>query len=143
MTFWHAKLRVFLFLLLASCGGKQASSQSGAEDAAAPSNTRGPFEVLAGAWQGSANITGYGTAIGTATVDAQGLGHYFVTLSGSKHQGPFTIVSWDGQYLVLEADGHQERVHASLRGESLWIDHPFIGQVRLQRSPRPEPIARP
>jgi hypothetical protein len=88
---------------------------------------------LAGAWSGTAVVPSYGTAVGTVSLDAKGQGHYFVTLSGSSQNGLLRVVSWDHRWLVVELGvGLQQRIHATRKGDALWLDAPW-GQVRLDR----------
>ena len=119
--------------MFGSCGGTSKKTDTATEEARSSDDSQGAIGELAGTWRGNSHIFGYGTAVATATLDGRGQGHYVVRGSGSERRGRFRIVSWDKSYLVVESEGHQERVHATQRGDTLWVDNAFIGQVRLQR----------
>lgn len=128
----RALLAVLLLWPLA-CGGKAKTGEDARSEPGAVVPASGPFATLAGTWTGTADLPGYGTVIATAILDARGQGQYFVTVSGAKRQGAFRVLAWDTSYLLVESEGHEERIHATLKGNALWIDNAFIGQVRLDR----------
>ena len=133
-----ASVEVLLLVLIAGCGGngvqaEQASSEQAPRDR--PVVATDSRAALAGSWSGATSISGYGTVVATFTLDSLGSGFYFVSASGKQLQGPFKLLSWDTHYLLVEAKGHQERVHATHRGNELWVDHTLIGQVKLVRDP--------
>ena len=123
---------VLMCLMLGSCGG-QSKTTDRATGEARSSDSQGAVAELAGTWSGSAYISGYGTAVATATLDDRGQGHYFASVGGSQRQGRFRIVSWHNGYLLVESERYQERIHATRRGDTLWVDNVLLGQVRLQR----------
>lgn len=138
--------QALLLVLSAGCGGngKQAEPAKGesAESEPAKDEPKPPAPAsdsraaLAGSWSGATSIPGYGSVVATFTLDNQGSGYYFVSAGGRQEQGPFKLLSWEKGYLLVEAKGHQERVHATHRGDKLWVDHTLIGQVLLVREPK-------
>lgn len=128
-----AKAIVLVYLMLGSCGGTSKTTNTATAEARSSDDSQGAFAELAGTWSGNSHVFGYGTAVATATLDGRGQGHYFVSVSGTERRGRFRIVSWDKSYLLVESEGRLERIHATRRGDTLWVDNAFIGQVRLQR----------
>ena len=98
-----------------------------------PINALTGVAALAGKWNGSSDVKGYGRAMAVVTLDRQGYGHYLVSLSGVSRNGPIQLSFWDGRWLHAEALGHEERIRGTLTGDSLRLELPYVGTVLLQR----------
>ena len=95
----------------------------------------GAFAALAGTWTGTLLIENAGPASGVVSIDASGLGNYFVTLAGAKQSGLLQLLSFTGTTLRARAVGQERSLPASLVGDTLRLEVPELGEVVLRRSP--------
>lgn len=98
-----------------------------------PMRTDTGVAALAGSWNGTTEVKGYGMATGIVSLDAKGAGHYLVTLAGVSHTGMVHLRFWDGSWLVGQALGQEKRVRGTLHKHTLRLELPFVGTVSLQR----------
>lgn len=110
-------------------GGAQVGPAAQQPLATAP----GLVSQLAGEWSGSTVIPGYGTAVATANVAANGSGYYVAVVAGQNRSGPFRVLSWDGSWLTVLVDGTREQFTARYEGQKLVVDVTFLGAVELHR----------